>query len=145
MSNYNLKLDLSKLEGFGEMKLQGKSGNLVDCIIIPKQLNNVFSSEKGGRYLDLVCIETPNSEYGSHMVTISKTKEEQEQEKTTGERIRKPIVGNLKPFGGQQGCGETEEYSLPSQPAQQAPKTQGKMTQFTDENFNQNQDDGLPF
>ena len=119
MSNYNLKLDLAKLEGFGEMKLQGKSGNLVDCIIIPKDLNHVFSSEKGGRYLDLVCFETPNSEYGSHMVTISKTKEEQEKEKQTGERIRKPIVGNLKPFGSQ--AAETEEYQLPT--SSQKPKT----------------------
>ena len=139
MSNYNLKLDLAKLEGFGEMKLQGKSGNLVDCIIIPKELNHVFSSEKGGRYLDLVCFETQNSEYGSHMVTISKTKEEQEQEKKTGERIRKPIVGNLKPFGSE--AAPAEEYTIPNAaPSQAAPK---RGAQPTNENFNNEND--LPF
>lgn len=143
MSNYNLKLDLAKLEGFGEMKLQGKSGNLVDCIIIPKELNHIFSSEKGGRYLDLVAFETPNSAYGSHMVTISKTKEEQEQEKQTGERIRKPIVGNLKPFGSQASAGE--EYSLPNQAAAQqvARQARSRKAEMTNENFNDS--DNLPF
>lgn len=137
--NYNLKLDLAKLEGFGEMKLQGKSGNLVDCIVIPKELNHIFSSEKGGRYLDLVCIETPNSAYGSHMVTISKTKEEQEQEKATGERVNKPILGNLKPFGAQPA--PSEEYTVPSAaPTQAAPK---RGAQPINENFNDT--DNLPF
>lgn len=140
MANYNLKLDLSKLEGFGEMKLQGKSGNLVDCIVIPKNLNHIFSSEKGGRYLDLVCFEKPDSEYGSHLVTISKTKEEQEQEKATGERISKPIVGNLKPFGAQ--AAPAEEYTVPSAaPAQAAPK---RGAQPINENFNNDESD-LPF
>lgn len=100
MSNYNLRLDLSKLEGFGEMTLTGNSGIPTECIVIPKKKNNIFTSEKtGARYIDLVCFETPNSDYGTHMVTLSKTQEEQEKEKQTGERIRKPILGNLKEFG----------------------------------------------
>lgn len=117
MSNFNLKLDLSKLDGFGEIKLTGKNGIPTDCIVIPKVRNNIFSSEKGGRYLDLVCFETPNSEYGSHFVTISKTKEEQEQEKNTGERIRKPIVGNLKPFGTSSQNLDIEQYSISPSPS----------------------------
>ena len=122
MSNYNLKLDLSKLEGFGEIKLTGKSGKQVDCIVIPKELNKIYCSEKGGRYLDLVCFETPNSEYGSHMVTISKTQEERKKEEETGERIRKPIVGNLKEFGSTSSSAG-EEYTYQPQAAQQpAPK-----------------------
>lgn len=103
MSNYNLRLNLAELEGFGEMTLTGNSGIPTECIVIPKKKNNIFTSEKtGARYIDLVCFETPNSEYGSHMVTISKTQEEQEREKQTGERIRKPILGNLKEFGQSQ-------------------------------------------
>ena len=138
--NYNFKLDLSKFNGFGKITLQGQSGQKKRCIVIPIEDNQVFEGEKG-TYIDLVCFETPNSEYGSHMVTISKTKEEQEQEKQTGEWIRKPIVGNLKPFGTQ--TAEADEYSLPNQPAQQAPKTASKKAQFTDENFND--DNNLPF
>ncbi|MBO4785916.1 MAG: hypothetical protein J5510_02510, partial [Prevotella sp.] len=103
----------------------------------------IFEGEKG-TYLDLVCFETPDSEYGSHLVTISKTKEEQEKEKESGERIRKPIVGNLKPFGGQSSGSSSEEYSLPNQTTQQAPKAQGKKAQVTNENLNNDESD-LPF
>ena len=137
MSNYNFKLDLSKFNGFGKITLQGKSGQAKRCAVIPLEDNNVFEGEKG-TYLDLVCFETPDSEYGSHLVTISKTKEEQEQEKKTGERIRKPIVGNLKPFGTQ--AAEEEEYTRPAAPA---PSGKGK-AQPTSENFNEGADD-LPF
>lgn len=137
MANYNLKLDLSKLEGFGTITLTGKSGTPKKCVVIPVEENHLFIGDKG-TYLDLVAFETPNSEYGSHMVTISKTKEEQEKEKQTGEKIRKPIVGNLKPFGSQ--AAPAEEYEIPTQ--QPAPKTRG--AQHTDENFNNGETD-LPF
>lgn len=133
MNNYNLKLDLSKLEGFGEIKLTGKSGKQVDCIVIPKELNHIYCSEKGGRYLDLVCFETPDSEYGSHLVTMSKTKEEQDREKATGERIRKPIIGNLKPFGNS-SSSSSEEYTY------QATAPAGKKTAPAQE-----ENDDLPF
>ena len=144
MSNYNFKLDLSKFEGFGKVTLTGKSGQAKRCIVIPIEGNSVFEGEKG-TYIDLVCFETPNSEYGSHMVTLSKTKEEQEHEKQTGERIRKPIVGNLKPFGNSQSSAG-EEYSLPNQAAAQqvAQTARSRKAEMTNENLN-NEDDGLPF
>lgn len=144
MSNYNLKLDLSKLEGFGKVTLTGKSGQAKRCIVIPIQGNSVFEGEKG-TYIDLVCFETPNSEYGSHMVTLSKTKEEQEHEKQTGERIRKPIVGNLKPFGNSQ-ASSGEEYSLPNQAAAQqvAQTAKSRKAEMTNENLNNDESD-LPF
>lgn len=144
MANYNFKLDLSKLEGFGTVTLTGKSGTPKKCVVIPVDDNHLFLGDKG-TYLDLVCFETPNSEYGSHMVTLSKTKEEQEHEKQTGERIRKPIVGNLKPFCNSQ-ASSGEEYSLPNQAAAQQVGLQARSrkAEMTNENFN-NQDDGLPF
>jgi len=139
MANYNLKLDLSKLQGFGKITLQGKSGQAKRCVVIPLEDNQIFEGEKG-TYLDLVCIATPNSDYGSHMVTLSSTKEERES------GVRKPIVGNLKPFGGQDAQAEEEEYSMPGQQAapQQQAKPKSKGAQPTNENFN-NTDDGLPF
>lgn len=154
MSNYNFKLDLSKFNGFGKVTLTGKSGQAKRCIVIPIEGNSVFEGEKG-TYIDLVCFETPNSEYGSHMVTLSKTKEEQEHEKQTGERVRKPIVGNLKPFGNQAAKGGGEEYSVPNDGYYQgntttangqasAPKPSRK-AEMTNENFNNEDGDGLPF
>lgn len=122
MSNFSLKLDLSKFNGFGLIDLKGQSGQVKKCVVIPVEDNNLFLGDKG-TYADLVCFETPNSDYGSHMVTISKTKEEQEHEKQSGERIRKPIVGNLKPFGSQTAENSGEEYSLPNQQPAQPQKT----------------------
>ena len=145
MANYNFKLDLSKFEGFGKVTLTGKSGQAKRCIVIPIEGNSVFEGEKG-TYIDLVCFETPNSEYGSHMVTLSKTKEEQEHEKQTGERVRKPIVGNLKPFGNSQASAG-EEYSLPNQAAAQqvAQQARSRKAEMTNENFNNSDNDPLPF
>lgn len=144
MSNYNFKLDLSKFEGFGKVTLTGKSGQAKRCIVIPIEGNSVFEGEKG-TYIDLVCFETPNSEYGSHMVTVSKTKEEQEHEKQTGERIRKPIVGNLKPFGNK--AAEGEEYTYGGQAAAQqvTQQARSRKAEMTNENLNNPDDDGLPF
>lgn len=144
MSNYNFKLDLSKFEGFGKVTLTGKSGQAKRCIVIPIEGNSVFEGEKG-TYIDLVCFETPNSEYGSHMVTLSKTKEEQEHEKQTGERVRKPIVGNLKPFGNK--AAEEEEYTYGGQQAAQqvAQTAKSRKAEMTNENFNNTDNDPLPF
>jgi len=141
MSNYNFKLDLSKFEGFGKVTLTGKSGQPKRCAVIPLEGNSIFEGEKG-TYIDLVCFETPNSEYGSHMVTLSKTKEEQEHEKQTGERIRKPIVGNLKPFGNSQ-ASSGEEYSLPNQAAarQVAQTAKSRKAEMTNENLNNDESD----
>ena len=113
--------------------------------MIPIEGNSVFEGDKG-TYIDLVCFETPNSEYGSHMVTLSKTKEEQEHEKQTGERIRKPIVGNLKPFANSQ-ASSGEEYSLPNQAAAQqvAQQARSRKAEMTNENFNNPDNDPLPF
>jgi hypothetical protein len=145
MSNYNFKLDLSKFEGFGKVTLTGKSGQPKRCAVIPLEGNSIFEGEKG-TYIDLVCFETPNSEYGSHMVTLSKTKEEQEHEKQTGERIRKPIVGNLKPFGNSQSSAG-EEYSLPNQAAAQqvAQTAKSRKAEMTNENLNNEGNNDLPF
>lgn len=143
MSNFNFKLDLSKFEGFGKVTLTGKSGQAKRCVVLPIEDNQIFEGEKG-TYIDLVCFETPNSEYGSHMVTLSKTKEEQEHEKQTGERIRKPIVGNLKPFGNK--AAEGEEYTYGGQQAAQqvAQQTKSRKAEMTNENLN-NEESDLPF
>lgn len=129
MANFNFKLDFSKLEGFGKANLTGKSGVAKKCIVIPIKENGIFEGEKG-TYLDLVCIATPNSEYGSHMVTLSSTKEEREA------GVRKPIIGNLKEFGSQ--AQETEEYTYQPQTGIQRPAPKAAAPADDD-------DSGLPF
>ena len=135
MANYNFSLELSKLDGFGVTKLTGSSGVPTECIVIPKNKNHIYKSEETGRYyLDITCFETPDSKYGSHRCVRSKSREEQEQEKKTGELIYTPILGNLKEFGGHKQ--EVEEYS--QTPTSQPKK--GKTTKVVD-----NDDNDLPF
>lgn len=52
----------------------------------------LFKGAKG-TYLDVVLIETPESQYGDYMIVQSVTKEEREQ------GIKGPILGNAKIIG----------------------------------------------
>lgn len=139
MSNFNFRLNLSKLSGFGTATLAGKSGQPTRCVVIPIEANQIFEGEKG-TYLDIACFETPGSEYGTHRCVRSKSQKEQELEKQTGERINIPILGNLKEFGG---ATPADEYTMvggatpapAAAPAKPAPAT---MPASSD-------DDGLPF
>jgi hypothetical protein len=137
MANYNAKINLAKLEGFGKVTLQGKSGTSKRCVVLPIDDCHLFEG-KDGTYLDLTIIETNNSQYGdTHFITRGKSQEEREQEKATGERLRLPILGNLKPFGGQTTEGEEYTYQKPSSTTQNTKPAQ---------NAEQQQDnDDLPF
>lgn len=136
MANYNFRLDLSKLSGFGKATLTGKSGQPKRCIVIPIEENQIFEGEKGC-YLDIACFETPCNEYGSHRCVRSKSQKEQEHEKQTGERINTPILGNLKEFGGAKPADEyTAAGAAPAQrpaAAAPAPATQMPAAQENDD------------
>ncbi len=54
--------------------------------------SRLFKGAKG-TYLDIVLIETPNSQYGDYMIVESVTKEEREAGK------KGPILGNAKILG----------------------------------------------
>lgn len=110
--NYNLKLDLAKLNEVGVANITGKSGNKVKCVVIPVEENNIFLSEKGGVYLDLACFELKKENYGqSHLVKPSLS-EEQRKTMTEEERNALPIVGALKPMKAKQA--EVKEEVSPT-------------------------------
>jgi len=58
-----------------------------------------FFQGKKGRYLNLVLIETPDSEYGDYMVKQEQSREERDR----GEKT--PIVGNAKVLRSKGGGG----------------------------------------
>lgn len=100
--NYNLKLDLAKLNKVGVANITGKTGNKVKCVVIPVEENNIFLSEKGGVYLDLACFALKQEKYGqSHLVKLSLT-EDQRNFMTQEEKNGMSIVGALKPMKAQQ-------------------------------------------
>lgn len=116
--NYNLKLDLAKLNKVGVANITGKSGNKVKCVVIPVEENNIFLSEKGGVYLDLACFELRQENYGqSHLVKPSLS-EEQRKAMTDEEKNAVPIVGSLKPMKAKQA--EVKEEVQPD-PADDLP------------------------
>ena len=137
MSNYNAKINLAKLEGFGKVTLTGQSGKPTRCVVLPIEENHLFEG-KDGTYLDLSIIESASSQYGdTHFITRGKSQEEREQEKVSGERLRLPILGNLKPFGRE--VAESQEYTYQQTKQAQTPMQNGASTQA------QAEDDGLPF
>lgn len=100
--NYNIRLDLAKLEKVGVANITGRTGKKVKCVLIPVEENDVFLSEKGGAYLDLVAFEMKEERYGqSHLVKLSLPKE-QAQWMTEEQRNAMPILGALKPIQAKQ-------------------------------------------
>lgn len=64
--------------------------------------NRLFKGEKGV-YLDLVLIETPNSEYQDFLVKQNTTKDEREK------GIELPIIGGAKNFSGKLSAEEQDD------------------------------------
>jgi len=56
--------------------------------------SRIFEGRKG-KYLNLLLIETPNSQYGDYMVVHERT----EQERASGQKLELPILGNAKIIG----------------------------------------------
>lgn len=142
MDNYNLKLNLAKLPGFGKTTLTGRSGKPKRCIVLPIEDNHIFEGDSGV-YLDLVCFASDKLRDGkTHFVKRSKSKEEQEQEKASGEKLDIPIIGDMKPFsfgGGNYTGGEEYSTGASAQTAQQpAAQAAAPATKEAD-------DDELPF
>lgn len=66
--------------------------------------NRLYKGEKG-TYLDIILIETPNSEYQDYLIKQSQTKEEREQ------GLELPIIGGGKNLAGK--LTEKEKNDLP--------------------------------
>ena len=64
MTNYNIKLDLSKLCTTTTMDIQGKTGK-VKCVVIPVEENGIFLSDRTGNiYLDFTAYERKEESFG---------------------------------------------------------------------------------
>lgn len=79
------------------MEKKGQSG-MVKGIFIPVEANDLFASEKGNVYLDVICFDSVNDEYKqTHAV-----KQSFKKDKYTKEELKeKPYLGHLNTkFGG---------------------------------------------
>lgn len=96
METLGIKITLTSLNHVIKT-MKGKSGNETRCLIIPIKNNNLFESDKGNIYLDLIAFPLKNSnEYGdTHLLKQSLSKEIRES-LTDEEKNKLPIFGNVK-------------------------------------------------
>jgi len=100
-NNYNIRIDLLKLNGAFMRNMTGKTATK-RCLIIPVDNNpSVFLGEKGC-YLNMVAYETESQQYGdTHFVRGDLPKEVRER-MTDEQRKAVPILGNMRPIKPQQ-------------------------------------------
>ena len=118
--NYNVKIDLKKLEKVAVMNIQGNTG-LIKCVVIPIEENNIFVSEKanGGIYLDLKASEVREMRFGQSHILKRTVGKEAYSKMTKEEIINMPIVGSLSPYNGQ-GMEATQAQANETKAEQQS-------------------------
>lgn len=96
MSNYNIKINFSKIDQSFVASIKGRS-ETKKCLCIPLDAKGVFVGEKG-IYMDFSAMERKNPMYNqTHFIKIPIPKEEYQQ-LTTEERDNIPIVGHMEPI-----------------------------------------------
>jgi hypothetical protein len=94
MGRISTKINLAALKN-AAIITSGKNKD-VDCLLIPIAQNNLYRSEKGAVYLDLIGFETPTDKRkgkDTHLVKQSLSKDLQDK-MTEEEKKAMPILGN---------------------------------------------------
>ena len=97
MSNLIIKLNLNNLKNVFVKDFVGKT-ETKKCLCIPIDENDLFVSEKGGIYLDLLAWTNNKLKDGkTHLIKQSFSKKK--REKMTSDEINsQPIIGDIKPL-----------------------------------------------
>lgn len=100
--NYRVKINLAKLQKVAAVNLKGKTGNSVKCVVIPVEDNDIFLSEKGGIYLDLMAIAMKKESYDQTHIIKRSIPSEKYNNMSDEEKNSQPIVGSLTPMKAKQ-------------------------------------------
>ncbi len=93
MKAIGMKINLAKLTHV-LMTKKGQSGQEVKCIVIPIEENNLFESDQGNVFVDLIAFEIKEPKYDdTHLIKQSLPKEVREK-MTEDEKKSQPILGN---------------------------------------------------
>lgn len=95
MPNFNLKINLLRLEGAFVTGIKGKTGN-VPCLIVPMTRANLFNGEKGV-YLDLAAFEMKEARYNDTHIIKQSLPREVLDAMTDEQRRALPIIGQMRP------------------------------------------------
>lgn len=118
MSNFGIKIDLLKLRGAAVTDLQSQNG-VQKCIVIPVNENNIYVGQKGC-YLDLVAFEMKNPKYEATHTLKQSLSKAQRDAMTQEHRDAMPILGDLKPLGGNAATAPQPQYGYAPAPQYQA-------------------------
>lgn len=117
MSNFSIKLDLSKLKDACLATANGRR-----CVVIPVDANREIFVGKKGIYLNLVAVALKQeSQYGDTHFVKGNLDKEAYQALTDDERKALPIVGNMKPIEGRDTSATPEAPSITLTPAEDDP------------------------
>lgn len=108
MANISIKVDLSKLKSVIQKK-KDKSGQEVECLVIPIPNNHLYKGEKG-IYLDLQAIELKNRKENSkdtHLIKQALPKDVYNG-MSDEEKQAQPILGNAI-YWGKTGVSESAQ------------------------------------
>ena|GEM_PF-1916942 len=100
MSNISSRINLAQLQHVVE-KRKTKSGEQIDVITLPIKNNNLFLSDKGNVFLDLIAFEVAPEKRkteDTHLVKQSLDKKASDA-MTDQEKRDMPILGNMKVWG----------------------------------------------
>jgi len=116
MSNISGKLNLASLQHVIE-KRKTKSGDMIDVITLPIKNNNLFLSEKGNVFFDLIAFEVaPDKRKNEDTHLVKQSLDKAVMDKMTEEQKKAmPIIGNLKVWG--------QSEPTPSAPAADIPES----------------------
>lgn len=112
MSKISSRINLLMLK-CSVVNMKAKSG-MMDCLVIPIELNSLFKGDKGV-YLDLIAFELTNKKEGSkdtHLVKQSLSKDKREA-MSEDDLKNMPILGNHAVWSGGQSSQEPASTAIP--------------------------------
>ena len=93
----SIRLGMLKLSGACVKTIKGKTA-LKRCLIVPIDDNPCFFLGEKDCYLNLVAIESTNSQYGDTHFVVGDMPREVRESMTQEQRNALPILGNIKPI-----------------------------------------------
>lgn len=93
----SIRLGMLKLSGACVKTIKGNV-SMKRCLIIPIDDNPCFYLGEKDCYLNLVAIETSNSQYGDTHFVIGDMPKDLRESMTSEQRSAMPILGNVKPI-----------------------------------------------
>ena len=93
----SIRLGMRKLSGACVKTIKGKTA-LKRCLIVPIDDNPCFFLGEKDCYLNLVAIESTNSQYGDTHFVVGDMPREVRESMTQEQRNALPILGNIKPI-----------------------------------------------